>query len=235
MQRFSFLIIFTLFLSAQSDFRAEASSHKESKIQWIDLDLLSPTQFNIGHIAMLDKKQKIFKKYNKEFKGRKKLEKYLIEKAAPAYLASNGRYYIVDKHHTSRALYEANIPIKKYPIFLIQNLSHLSLSEFFKYLQNVNGLYLFDNAKGPLDPFKLPLFISDLDNDPYRSLSWMVREGGGYEKRDVNFQEFIWANFFRKRIPLHRGTERELKKHLKRAIEMALSPEASYLPGFKVH
>ncbi len=236
MQRTSFLIIFTLFLIAQPELRANGSTYsvdKGSKIQWVDIDLLSPTQFNIGHVAMLDKKQKMLKKFNKELKGKKKLEKYLLEKAAPAYLASNGRYYIVDRHHTSRALYEANTSIKKYPILLIQNLSHLSLRDFFKYLQKVNGLYLFDNGEGPLDPFELPLFLSDLDNDPYRSLSWMVREEDGYEKIDVNFQEFIWANFFRKNIPLYRGTETELKKNLKRAIEMALSPEASNLPGFK--
>ncbi len=205
----------------------------EASIQWVPLSKLSPTQFTIGHYAMLDKRDKMIRKYDKGLKGKDKLRKYLLKKTAPAYLAQNDRYYIVDRHHTSRALYEADLPIKEFPIEVIEDLSHLSMAEFFEYLDQINGLYLYERGQGPLEAFYLPQYIWELSNDPYRSLSWMIREEGAYENVEVNFLEFLWANYLRKHIHLKDSSVYELKKNLKRAIEMAQDSAASHLPGYR--
>ncbi len=220
----SYFILIALILST-------LSLHAE--VKWVELSQLAPTQFNIGHYAMLDKRAKMIEKFEKELKDEGKLRKYLLKKVAPAYLAQNGRYYIVDRHHTSRALYEASLPINEFPIDVIKDLQHLTMREFFDYLDQINGLYLYENGQGPQDPFSLPQQIWELSDDPYRSLSWMVREEGGYDKVDVNFLEFLWANYFRTRINLKDGSEKELTKNLKRAIEMAHDSSASHLPGYK--
>ncbi len=225
---FIYLSLLSLNLSANF---VESEINKD-KIKWVKLSKIAPTQFNIGILAMEEKRDKMIEKYNKELKSKKNLEKYLLEKAAPAYLGENGQYYIVDRHHTSRALYEANLPVDEFPVIIIKDLSDMDLSDLFDYLGSINGLYLYENGQGPLDPRHLPDHIWELDDDPYRSLAWLVREAGGFDKAEVNFLEFIWANYFRKKITLVNGSEAELNQNLKRAIEMAHEPDASHLPGY---
>lgn len=204
-----------------------------ASVQWVHLSQLAPTQFTIGEHAMLEKSFKMIEKYNEDIKDLGKLRKYLLKKVAPAYLAKNGRYYIVDRHHTSRALYEANLPIMKFPVEIIKDLRHLEMKDFFCYLNKINSLYLYERGQGPLDAFQLPEHIWELPDDPYRSLAWLVREEGGFKKVKVNFLEFLWANYFRNHIHLKNGSELELKKNLKRAIKMAQDSRASHLPGYK--
>lgn len=46
-------------------------------------------------------------------------------------------------------------------------------------------------------PVLLPTDFARLENDPYRSLAWLVRSNGGYEKLSVPFQDFMYGNLFR--------------------------------------
>ncbi|MCR9205598.1 MAG: hypothetical protein NXH75_13525, partial [Halobacteriovoraceae bacterium] len=181
------LVLISLFFLTYSSFGYDL---------WVQLDHLAPTQMNIGEIAMQYKVKKIQKKAKKG-----ELLDYLKKKKAPAYLGPDGRYYIFDRHHTSRALYEANVSFTMFYIDVLKDCSHLTMNEFFTLLSQENKLYLYDN--GVLKtPNELPLTIFDLSNDPYRSLSWMVREEGGFKKVDVPFLEFMWADFLRAKIKL---------------------------------
>lgn len=198
-----------------------------AKTLWTSLDKLAPTQMNIGVIAMESKVKKILSKHKKG-----KLESYIKKKVAPAYLAKNGKYYIIDRHHTSRALYEANTPLKKFPVEVLADYSHLSMDEFFTEMNRSGKLYLLDNGEGPLSPFLLPEHIKDITDDPYRSLAWMVREKGGFKKVDVAFLEFIWSAFLREHIELRFENESELKGYLNHALKLAKSKKAKHLPGY---
>lgn len=194
---------------------------------WVHLDYLAPTQMNIGEIAMQDKVKKIQKKARKG-----ELLDYLKKKKTPAYLGPDGRYYIFDRHHTSRALYEAQVNFEKFYLDVQKDYSHLTMEEFFNLLSKENKLYLYDN--GILrTPNELPLTIYSLTNDPYRSLSWMVREKGGFTKVDVPFLEFMWADFLRGKINLIRGDQSELDQYLNQALKLSRSQEARHLPGFQ--
>ncbi len=195
--------------------------------KWVDLDRLAPTQMNIGLIAMKDKVQKIEKK---DREG--ELLKYLNKKIAPAFIGPDGRYYIIDRHHTSRALYEAKVSFKRFKVDIIKDLSHLSWDEFFGFMQKRQFLYLYDQGVGPLSPNTLPKYIWDLSDDPFRSLSWMVRERGGFKKVDIPYLEFIWGDFFRKRIHLNGHEQCDLDRVFKEAFELSQSDEASFLPGY---
>jgi len=232
-----YLIIFIILNLSLFSVSAQARSkiNTTNKVKWIHFSLIAPTQFNIGRVAMIKKRDKLLKKYNKNnIKSLHRLRTYLVRKAAPAYLAQDGRYYIIDHHHTSRALYEARLPLHKFPIKVIKDLSHLSMNNFFNYLQNKNRLYLYDNGKGPLDPFTLPPYIWDLSDDPYRTLSGEVRHAGGYDKTNIYFLEFLWADYFRSKISLKNGgDEVEINKVLPMAIKMAHDSNASQMPGYK--
>ncbi|MBC7397721.1 MAG: hypothetical protein H7333_09790, partial [Bdellovibrionales bacterium] len=66
----------------------------------------------------------------------------------------------------------------------------------------------------------------------YRSLAWIVRKEGGFEKSDVTFAEFRWAGFFRKKRLLHKHGKDGLHDAVMRAFVLARSRSAKSLPGY---
>jgi hypothetical protein len=68
-------------------------------------------------------------------------------------------------------------------------------------------------------------------DDPFRSLAGQLRRIGGFAKDITPFSEFLWADFFRRRIK-RETAENEFVRALKIALKMARSKEASYLPGW---
>ena len=77
----------------------------------------------------------------------------------------------------------------------------------------------------------LPRHVGKLIDDPYRSLAGELRRSGGYAKSEAPYTEFLWADFFRGRIkrPVVEG---KFDKAIAKALVLARSPDASYLPGF---
>jgi hypothetical protein len=78
---------------------------------------------------------------------------------------------------------------------------------------------------------KLPQKVSELTDDPYRSLAWAVRERGGFQKTTVSFSEFQWANFFRKRIEIG-SKPKDFKRAVEAALQISHTAEAKGLPGY---
>ena len=88
------------------------------------------------------------------------------------------------------------------------------------------------DAKGrrcPVD--RLPKALAELADDPYRSLAGDVRHLGGFPKDATPFAEFLWADFFRRRIKLTQ-LQREPDVALQSAVSLCHSPEAAHLPGW---
>jgi hypothetical protein len=73
--------------------------------------------------------------------------------------------------------------------------------------------------------------ISGLKDDPYRSIAGELRRMGGFAKDTTPFSEFMWADFMRRRLSKS-AVEEDFDKALERAMELAKSEEASYLPGW---
>jgi hypothetical protein len=77
----------------------------------------------------------------------------------------------------------------------------------------------------------IPDKIGGLRDDPYRSLAGEIRRLGGCSKETVPFSEFLWADFFRRRLK-KKALEKEFTASMERALKLAKSSEASYLPGW---
>ncbi|HUI97734.1 MAG TPA: ParB-like protein, partial [Xanthobacteraceae bacterium] len=77
----------------------------------------------------------------------------------------------------------------------------------------------------------IPDSIADLRDDPFRSLAGELRRIGGYSKETVPFSEFLWADFLRRRIK-RKTVEKDFGAAMERAMKLAKSSEAEYLPGW---
>jgi len=188
----------------------------------VDVKALHPTQLAIGTRAVERRARDIVEKTPDQ------RDRLLREKRVPIVVAPGGKLYLVDRHHLVRALMLDSID-RTYATVK----ANLSSSDDFWGTMTRNGWVLLcdENGRGPRGPSALPESIADLKDDPYRSLAASVQDEGGFAKpkHDVLFLEFWWANFFRSRVEIGSDFEAAISK----AKELALSPEACGLPGYK--
>lgn len=171
----------------------------------ISLLNLRPTQFTLGMIEVQEKVEKM-KKMNLSQK-----EKYLEERRVPCILGPQNQHYSIDRHHLIRACWE--LGEKSMHVLLVADLSHLEEEDFWEVMKKARWVFLMDQfGNGPHSEKLLPRDIRGMADNPYRSLSWMVREAGGYQKEGIPFIEFYWADIFRKQIPFDVSSWDEFKK-----------------------
>jgi len=77
----------------------------------------------------------------------------------------------------------------------------------------------------------VPKRITDLVDDPFRSLAGELRQNGGFAKDTTPFCEFLWADFLRRRLK-RKQLDDDFPDALVRALKLAKSGEADYLPGW---
>jgi hypothetical protein len=70
-----------------------------------------------------------------------------------------------------------------------------------------------------------------LKDDPFRSLAGELRRAGGFAKDTTPFSEFLWADFFRRKIK-RKAVEADFAAAVEQALRLARSEEAEYLPGW---
>ena len=88
------------------------------------------------------------------------------------------------------------------------------------------------DAEGRRRTYKdIPKRLSDLVDDPFRSLAGELRFKGGFAKDTTPFSEFLWADFLRRRIKRKR-VEADFDGALALARELAKGRDAGYLPGW---
>jgi len=184
---------------------------------------LRPTQMTVGFREVNQKRQEWRERSQKhagEFLGR-----HMV----PAVLGPNLRYYVVDHHHLALALHEENQP--DVLVSVLADLSRLSKASFWTYLDNRAWCHPYD-ADGKRRGFEtIPKRIGDLADDPYRSLAGELRRAGGFAKDTTPFSEFLWADFLRQRVT-RKAIGARFATALERALKLAKSDEASYLPGW---
>jgi hypothetical protein len=229
-QGFTFISLF-LFSSCATVSAKQCQSNFKKGRCTIKIDDLRPTQYSLGMLSIDSKVSEIEKAY---LKG--KFNKYLKSKIAPAIIGPDNNYYITDRHHTSFAITKAAIPeeYKVLKIKVLHNWSNLSFEEFEKKMIENKYVWLKDENHTERDFKGLPKSISDLTDDPYRSLAWKVRKAGGFQKVKVSYLEFYWGIFFKESgIRLSNSSPDEVATVLEVAINLAYSKKASHLPGFK--
>jgi len=184
---------------------------------------LRPTQITVGMIEVHDKCKQL------ERLGHHALREHLEQHAIPAVIGYHERLFITDHHHLGRALWEAGI---ERGFFLIEaDLANLAADAFWAEMAAKHWVHPIDEHGRRRRIDLLPKHIDGLIDDPYRSLSGFVRNAGGFAKTPTAFAEFLWADFFRKRIRIgaHRA---DFDRAVAEAMRLAHGAEARTLPGF---
>jgi hypothetical protein len=184
---------------------------------------LRPTQITVGLREVMAKRKhwrEMAKKRGGQFLG-----KHMI----PVILGSKQRHYVIDHHHLARALHEEGV--KEVAVTVIADLSRLDGDLFWNVMDDRSWMHPFD-AKGRRRGYEdIPKRVTDLVDDPFRSLAGELRRAGGFAKDTTPFSEFLWADFLRRRMK-RKLVERDFNRAVKEALELAKSKDADYLPGW---
>ncbi len=147
----------------------------------------------------------------------------------PAVLGPRGRHYIVDHHHLGLALHEEGVRSVK--LAVLDDLSYLVPTVFWRVMEQRNWVHPFDQT-GKRRPYTdIPTSITELDDDPHRSLAGMLRTAGGFAKDTSPFAEFLWADYLRPHVS-RAQIRKDIGQALREAQGLSRSPLARYLPGW---
>ena len=184
---------------------------------------LRPTQITVGMIEVRDKRKHL------EELGHHERRDYLEAHAIPAVLGPEGALYITDHHHLARALWEADLDTG---IFLVEaDFTALHPPAFWVEMDARHWVHPIDAEGKHHAVDALPKHVKGLVDDPYRSLAGYVRDAGGFVKTPTAFAEFLWADFFRHRVPIGPGPK-GFTAAVQKALALAHDAGAHQLPGF---
>src|SRR6185312_8525230 len=171
---------FVLFLCLQLMARAEAPV----ALRMMAVSEIRPTQFSVG-------RREVERRANKlRAMSDSALDRFLAGKPVKGVLGPGGKFFAVDGHHLALAAKKAGI--KSVYVQILGDFSDLSRAEFWRKMDKKGWLYLLKQGRGPLTPRSLPRTLSQMTDDPYRSLASAVRRLGGFEKKHEHFSEFQW-------------------------------------------
>jgi hypothetical protein len=184
---------------------------------------LRPTQITVGMREVLVKR-KLWREMADK-KGGKFLGKHMI----PVILGPKQRHYVIDHHHLALALHEEGV--KEVAVTVRANLSTLEPDSFWFVMDNRDWTHPFDDGGRRRQYKDIPKTVTELVDDPFRSLAGELRRAGGYAKDTTPFSEFLWADFLRRRMK-RKLVERDFERALEKALQLAEGKDASYLPGW---
>ncbi|HET7757689.1 MAG TPA: ParB-like protein [Steroidobacteraceae bacterium] len=195
-----------------------------AKLHEVEIHRLRPTQITVGLIEVHDKRRKL------ESLGHHERRDFLAGHPIPAVWGPDGKLYITDHHHLARAAAEAGLDTGFFGVE--DDFSHVPSAQFWPKMAALHWAHPIDQ-NGRTRPFTdIPAHLEQLIDDRYRSLAGYVRDAGAYDKTPTAFAEFLWADFFRKRIALG-PTRADFDASVPVAVKLATSPEAAQLPGYK--
>jgi len=184
---------------------------------------LRPTQITVGMREVAAKRE------HWRETGGKKGGKFLGTHMIPVILGPKDRHYVIDHHHLARALHDEGV--KDLAVTIIANLGKLETEAFWINMDNRNWMHPFD-ADGQRRHYKdIPKSVTDMVDDPFRSLAGELRRAGGFAKDTTPYSEFLWADFLRRRVK-RKLVERDFDGAVEKALELAKSMDADYLPGW---
>jgi len=184
---------------------------------------LRPTQITLG-MREVEEKRKAWRAFDP-----KKLNEFLDSHMVPVILGPGKQPYLTDHHHLARALHDNGV--KSVFTTVIADLRQLDEDSFWTVLDFHAWTHPYDGKGRRRDYSELPKTVAEMTDDPFRSLAGELRRLGGFAKDSTPFSEFLWADFLRRRIK-RRAAEKDFDVSLARALELSMSGEASYLPGW---
>jgi hypothetical protein len=196
---------------------------REPVLSPVSIDDLRPTQITVGFREVAEKRKRFA-----ELKG-KAGGHYLGRHMLPTVLGPKQRHYLIDNHHLARALQEDKV--EEVLVTVVADLTALSKVSFWRFLDNCHWCHTYDENGDRTDFGAIPSTLAKLKDDPYRSLAGELRHAGGYAKDLTPFSEFLWADFLRGRIKA-KSIAADFDTALARALKLAKSKEADFLPGW---
>ena len=197
----------------------------ESKVTIASFELLRPSQGAVGMREVAIKTADVIDRARKP----EKLAKFLLKEALPVVRGPDGGLHLIDHHHLGRALWEAKH--RDAHVETMADLSKLAADTFWAEMDKRGWLHAYDATGKFVGPDKLPRHLKDMGDDIYRSLAGAIRDAGAYEKSQVPFAEFKWADFLRTHI-IRSAVDRNFDAAVAQAKLLARTPEAATLPGF---
>ena len=197
-------------------------------IQSVVVKSLRPSQIAVGMKLVKAKRKGLRAQEGKP----QELVNFILENPIRVIAGPAKQFFIVDHHHLAHALLDEGF--KTAPMEILADLSTLPMVEFWKQMEAKGWLHAFD-GKGRKKPVcAIPRKVKDLEDDPYRSLAGFVRLGGGFQKSQTPYAEFLWADYYRNKIPM-KALKKDFTKALAQAKRLANSPDAAKLPGYMAH
>jgi hypothetical protein len=196
---------------------------REPVLNPVRIRSLKPTQMTVGFREVAEKRREWRER------GGDRGAEYLGKHMIPVVLGPKDRHYLIDHHHQARALEEEGV--KDVLVSVVADLSTLAKEEFWVFLDNRDWCHPYDAEGRRRDFDAIPSVVSEMEDDPYRSLAGELRQAGGYAKDATPFSEFIWADFLRRRIK-RKAVEKDFEASLKKALMLAKAEAANYLPGW---
>lgn len=189
----------------------------------IGIDALQPTQGGVGQIQV-DETQATLAGMSA-----KQLDKLMKKKEIPVVIAPDGSYWLVDRHHLTKALWQQGV--KDARVKVIGRLQ--DKANFWSQMQNNHWAWLKDEKGQPLTPEQLPTSIDKLPDYPYRTLAGLLQNAGYFRKdKQVYFVEFAWASWLGKQMQWMPVDSANLAARLQQAKRLACGSDAKDLPGY---
>ena len=186
---------------------------------YLSMKDIYPTQANIGEyqvkIRNLPKYQEIgdkaFDKTHSAADVQKAIEKEQAKKVFPVIKAPDGNFYLVDRHHNTRGLYEyylvnkSELHIDPLGVRVLMTVEKdysdsATMQDFWDKMERKNYFwpYEFDQKLGEYVDYtytSLPKNIVDLGNDPYRSAMGLAQKEAFEDPSsdDIFFFQFKWG------------------------------------------
>ncbi|MGL5292337.1 MAG: ParB-like protein [Aeromonas sp.] len=192
---------------------------------WCEISIaaLHPTQGGVGQIQVDETQASL------AGMSPKQLDKLMKKKEIPVVIAPDGGYWLVDRHHLTKALWQQGITTAR--VKVIGRLQ--DKANFWSQMQNNHWAWLKDEQGQPLTPEQLPTRIDLLPDYPYRTLAGQLQDAGYVNKdKQVYFVEFAWASWLGKQMNWAPVNHANLTTRLQQAKRLACSTDAQLLPGY---
>ena len=200
---------------------------QEAELIEVSAAQLQPTQWCVG-LAEIWSRERDFAQDT-----RQQRLAYLRGKPVPLIRSADGAMWMLDRHHRLRGLIGID-PGATTWAYVVQELETTDISAVLSFLQSQGWLYLYDGrGTGPRPAELLPTSLIGLEDDPYRSLVWKLKQEGWIRPQPlIPYHEFRWAAWLRSR-PLPPFSSKRLDPALSSARQLVCSPAAQGMPGWK--
>ncbi|MCP9771049.1 chromosome partitioning protein ParB [Synechococcus sp. Tobar12-5m-g] len=191
----------------------------------LPLRCLQPTQLCLG-LAEVKARTSDFRLESPQSRRR-----YLRNRPVPIALSSAGEAWMIDRHHRLRALLDVD-PQTTVFCAVVLALEGASQTHCLEELNRRGWLYLLDgDGNGPYPPERLPHSLVELQDDPYRSLVWKLKQEGLIRPQPaVPFMEFHWGAWLRKQA-LPPFSSKDLEPALDQARRLVSGRRGGGIPG----